>query len=50
VLAGADFVQAAADQAPAGPADGERDFADGHDVANGQFPGRFSGVAGAADR
>jgi hypothetical protein len=45
VLVGADLVQAAADEGPADAPDGERDFADGDDVADGQFPGRFSGVA-----
>jgi hypothetical protein len=38
VLAGAGHVQAAADGDPAGAADGERDFADGRDVADGQPP------------
>lgn len=48
VLIGADFGQAAADRFPAdGPIDRERDFADGHDVANRQFPGEFSRVAWA---
>jgi hypothetical protein len=45
VLVGADLVQAAADEGPADAPDGERDFADGYDVADGQFPGRFSRVA-----
>jgi hypothetical protein len=38
MLVGADLVQAAADEGPAGTADGERDFADGDDVPNGQRP------------
>ncbi len=45
MLAGADFVQAAADKGPADAPDGERDFADCHDVPDGQFPGRFRRVA-----
>jgi hypothetical protein len=45
VLAGADLVQAAADRGPADAADGEPGFADGDDIADGQFPGRFSRVA-----
>jgi hypothetical protein len=45
VLVGADLVQAAADEGPAGAPDGERDFADGDDVADGQFPGRPGRVA-----
>ena len=36
VLVGADLVQAAADEGPADAPDGERDFADGYDVADGQ--------------
>jgi hypothetical protein len=45
VLVGADLLQAAADRGPADAPDRERDFADGHDIADGQFPGRFSRVA-----
>jgi len=45
VLVGADLVQAVADEGPAGACDGERDFADDHDVPLRQFPGRFSRVA-----
>jgi hypothetical protein len=45
VLAGADLVQAAADEGPADPSDGEPGFTDGHDIANRQFPGKFTGVA-----
>ena len=36
VLGGADLSQAAADEGPADAPDGERDFADGYDVADGQ--------------
>ena len=36
MLVGADLVQAAADEGPAGAPDGERDLADGHDVPDGQ--------------
>ena len=46
VLVGADLVQAAADEGPADAPDGEPGFADGYDVADGQFPGRSSRVAG----
>jgi hypothetical protein len=45
VLAGADLVQPAGYEGPADAPDSEPGFADGHDVAHGQFPGRFSGVA-----
>jgi hypothetical protein len=45
VLVGADLVQAAADEGPADVPDGEPGFADGYDVSDGQFPGRFSRVA-----
>ena len=45
MLVGADLVQAAADEDPADAPDGEPDFADGYDIADGQFPGRFRGVA-----
>jgi len=36
VLVGAGLVQAAADEGPADVPDGEPDFADGYDVADGQ--------------
>src|ERR1700750_1534020 len=42
VLAGAALGQAVADRGPAALRDGEGDFADGYDVADRQFPGRFS--------
>jgi hypothetical protein len=45
VLVGADLVQAAADEGPAGACDGEPGFTDGYDVADGQFPGKSSRVA-----
>lgn len=45
MLVSADLVQAAADGDPAGAPDGEPGFADGYDVADGQFPGKFSDVA-----
>jgi len=45
VLVGADLVQAAADEGPADVCDGEPGFADGYDVTDGQFPGRFRRVA-----
>lgn len=58
VLAGADLAQPAADGGPADAPDGERDFADGYDVADGQGPQppfvilagqlRASGVSGVA--
>lgn len=38
VLVGADFVQAGADEVPADAAGGERDFADGDDVADDSDP------------
>lgn len=41
----ADFVQAAADEGPAEACHGERNLADGDDVADRQFPRRFSRVA-----
>jgi hypothetical protein len=45
VLADADLGQRARDQGPDGLGDGEPHLTDGHDVADGQFPGRFSRVA-----
>jgi hypothetical protein len=46
VLAGADLGQGTAGRFPAGgPTDRQRDFAaDADDVADGQFPGKFSRV------
>src|SRR5260370_28045373 len=45
VLVPADLGQLAIDWLPPGWRDCQRDLADGHDVADGQFPGRFSRVA-----
>lgn len=45
-LVSADFVQAAADEGPADARDGERDFADGDDVANRERP-QVAGVVAA---
>ena len=46
----ADLGQAAANRLPAGrPPHRQRGFADSHDVAGGQFPGRFGRVAPARE-
>jgi hypothetical protein len=45
LLVGADLVQPTLDEGPANAPDREPDFADGYDVADRQFPGKFSRVA-----
>ena len=45
MLVGADLGQTAGDEVPANAADGKPDLADSYNVADGQFPGKFSRVA-----